>query len=415
MINYSILSAYGFKENQIKRIESISENNETIFFVELLANQRTCPACSFSHCKIKEYKRKTIKSLSTGGTKTYIEYSLPRYICTHCHKTYTHDLSESTYKSLSKKVLSAIIEDFSQMLTFTQIANKYNLTTTQVISIFDEHCPNLRIPIEEAICIDEFSNTRKSEDKYACLLVGFSSHKIIDIIKNRTLPYLRQYFNKQPLSFRNKVKYIITDMYDGYITIAHEFFRNAIIAIDPFHYMKYFTDAIQCIRRKLCESNQYIFDKSWIGKHWRLLTTNPDNLPKGNMTLPSGEAISYQDRIIRFVNQDKHLAYAYWLLQDFYLTSKKLTYERAISYIDMIIKNMISSTSNELQECGYTWLHYQEFITNSFIKYNGVRLSNGPIEGVNSRIKTLKKIYCGYRDKQRFYNRVILIINKKGL
>lgn len=204
-------------------------------------------------------------------------------------------------------------------------------------------------------------------------------------------------------------------MYDGYITIAHEFFRNAIIAIDPFHYMKYFTDAIQCIRRKLCESNQYIFDKSWIGKHWRLLTTNPDNLPKGNMTLPSGEAISYQDRIIRFVNQDKHLAYAYWLLQDFYLTSKKLTYERAISYIDMIIKNMISSTSNELQECGYTWLHYQEFITNSFIKYNGVRLSNGPIEGVNSRIKTLKKIYCGYRDKQRFYNRVILIINKKGL
>ncbi len=415
MINYSILSALGFKDNQIKRVESISENNETILFVELFPNQRTCPICSFSNCKIKEYKNKTIKSLSTVGTKTYIDYKLPRYICPKCNKTYTHDLSDTTFKSLSKKVLSSIIDDFSQVLTFTQIADKYNLSTTQIISIFDKYCPNLRNPIEEVICIDEFSNTRKSEDKYACLLVGFSSHKIIDIIKNRTLPYLRQYFSKQSLSQRDKVKFVITDMYDGYITIASEFFRNAIIAIDPFHYMKYFTDAVQCIRRKLCDSNEYIIDKSWMGKHWKLLTTNPNNLPKECVTLPSGETISYQDRIIRFVKQDKNLEYAYWLLTNFYITSKKLTYERAISFIDMVIKNMINSTSYELQECGKTWLHYQEYITNSFIKYNGVRLSNGPIEGVNSRIKTLKKICCGYRYKLRFYNRVILIVNKKGL
>ena len=74
---------------------------------------------------------------------------------------------------------------------------------------------------------------------------------------------------------------------------------------------------------------------------------------------------------------------------------------------------MLNSTSYELQQCGLTWLNYQEYIINSFIKYNNTRLSNGPIEGVNSRIKTLKKVYCGYRNKQRFYERVILIINSK--
>lgn len=415
MINYNILSSYGFKDNQIKRVDYISENNETIFYIELFSNQRSCPFCSFKACKIKEYKTKTIKGLSTMGTKTYIEYKLPRYFCPQCKKTYTHDLSKSTYKSLSKKVIDSIINDFSEMFTFRQIADMYNLTSTQVISLFDKYCPNLRNPIEEAICIDEFSNTRKSEDKYACLLVGFSSHKIIDIIKNRTLPYLRQYFAKQPLSLRDKVKFIITDMYDGYITIAHEFFRNAKIAIDPFHYMKYFTDAIQNIRRKLCNSEQYLIDKSWIGKHWRYLTTNPDNLPNSLMVLPSGETISYKDRIIRFVKQDPELNYAFWLLQNFFVESKKLTYNNAISYIEMIINNMINSISDELKQCGYTWLNYHEYITNSFIKFNGVRLSNGPIEGINSRVKTLKKIYCGYRDKQRFYNRIILIINKKGL
>ena len=66
-------------------------------------------------------------------------------------------------------------------------ADKYNITTTQAIELFDRYCPDMRNPIEEAICIDEFSNTRKSHDKYSCILVGFTSHKIIDIIKSRTL------------------------------------------------------------------------------------------------------------------------------------------------------------------------------------------------------------------------------------
>lgn len=413
MDNYSILNAYGFNKNQIKRIESISENNETIFFVQLFANQRTCPKCKNNQCKIKEYKTKTIKSLKTSNNSTVIEYKLPRYICSKCGKTYTHDISDTTYKSLTKSLFNSMMNDFSQMLTFSQIAKKYQLTTTQTIYLFDKHCPNLRAPIEEVICIDEFSNTRKSEDKYACMLVGFTSHKIIDIIKNRTLPYLRQYFAKQPLSLRDKVKYIITDMYDGYITIAHEYFHNATIAIDPFHYIEYLTNAIQSIRRNVIDNQEFLEDKSWMGKHWRLLTTNPKHLPKDYMTLPNGITISYQDRIIRFVRQNSDLDYAYCLLQEWYNYSSKLTYENAFSFIERFISNMLCSSSKELNLCGMTWKRYQPYIINSFIKYKGVRLSNGPIEGINSRVKTLKKIYCGFRDKQRFYNRIILIINAK--
>lgn len=409
---YNILNAYGIRKIDIKSFHLLSEENECLLFVDLLPNQKFCPYCNESFTKIKEYKTKTIKVLPIAGKNTFIEYRLPRYYCKHCKKTYTHSLID-TEKSLSKDLINNIMIDFSNMLSFSHIASKYNITTTQAISIFDKYCPNLRVPISEAICIDEFSNTRKSMDKYACMLVDFKTHKIIDIIKNRTLPYLREYFHKQPLSLRDNVKYIITDMYDGYITIAKEFFHNATIAIDPFHYIRYFTDAVQTIRRNLIKSRPNLIDASWMGKHWRLLTTNPDNIPNEKMILPSGMTISYRDRIIKFVKQDDDLNYAYWLLQNFYTTYKKLNYESATTFIEMIINNMLSSSSYELQQCGLTWLNYKEYIINSFIKYNGVRLSNGPIEGINSRIKTLKKLYCGYRSKTRFYNRVILIINKK--
>lgn len=413
MNNYSTLTALGLKEDQIKRVIPLSEDGETIFFVDLFPNQRTCPECGYTHCKIKEYKTKTIRSLNTGPNKTLIEYRLPRYVCPKCRKTYTHDISLSNYKTLSKQALDSIIKDFSEMLTFSQIAKKYNLSITEVITLFDKFCPNVKRGLEEAICIDEFSNTKKSEDKYACIIVGFKSHKIIDIIKNRTLPYLKEYMAKIPLSHRDKVKYIITDMYDGYITIAKLYFHNAIIAIDPFHYMEYLTKAVQNIRRKLIDSNEYLVDAAWMGKHWRLLTERISNYPKTNMTLMSGQTISYEDRVAQFVKQDNDLQYAYLTLQNFYAILKNKDYEYAKTYIPFFIKSLIESGIYDLIQCGYTWQRYESYIINSFIRIDGKRLSNGPVEGLNSRVKTLKKIYNGYKNKDRFYKRIILIVNKK--
>ena len=59
---------------------------------------------------------------------------------------------------------------------------------------------------------------------------------------------------------------------------------------------------------------------------------------------------------------------------------------------------------------------YKEFIKNSFKLYKGKRVTNGPIEGINSRVKSYKKLICGYKDYERFYERVIYVINssKKG-
>jgi len=410
---YSILEGLGLKKEQIKRYYQLIEENTIYFEVELIANQRKCPYCHSENAIIKEYKTKSIKFLSIGKNNTIVDYKLPRYKCKSCLKTYTHNLDNSTDKTISNEVIKKLINEFSDITTFSNIGKRYGISTTKIIEIFDKYCPNLRYKIDEVLCLDEFSNIRKSNNKYACILIDFKTHKIIDIIQNRTLPYLRQYFSKQPLKLREKVKYIVTDMYDGYITIAKEYFHNAVIAIDPFHYMSYFTNAIQNIRRRILDSGGFFYDKSWISSHWRLLSTNPDNFPKETMILPSGQSISYYDRVIKFVKQNNELAYSFFFLQDFFITSKNLSFDKAKSFITMVINNMLSSISIELVECGKTWFHYKDFIINSFIKYNNFRLSNGHIEGINSRIKTLKKIYCGYRNELRFYNRIILIINKK--
>lgn len=56
--------------------------------------------------------------------------------------------------------------------------------------------------------------------------------------------------------------------------------------------------------------------------------------------------------------------------------------------------------------------HWKTEIKNSFIRYQGKRLSNGPIEGTNSRIKTILKSANGDTNFNRLRNRIIYSLNK---
>ena len=205
-------------------------------------------------------------------------------------------------------------------------------------------------------------------------------------------------------------------MYDGYISAIKKWLPNATIAIDPFHYMEYLTEAVQSIRRRiLSDESLYFQDKSWMNIHWRLLTTNPKNYPNKMMTLKSGMTISYYDRVYKFVQQDNELQYAFLKVQDIFYELNKLKQDKASNCFNFIIDSLANSTSKEFVECSKTWNHYKEYIINSFIKYKDRRLSNGPIEGINKRVKELKAVMSGYRNTKRFYKRIILVQNiEKG-
>ena len=55
--------------------------------------------------------------------------------------------------------------------------------------------------------------------------------------------------------------------------------------------------------------------------------------------------------------------------------------------------------------------HWKSEIINSFDRVNGQRISNGPIESVNSRIKVIKQNGNGYRNFERFKLRVLYSLN----
>ena len=139
-------------------------------------------------------------------------------------------------------------------MSFTDIAKSANVTSQTVINYFKKYIDCKRKTLPEVLCIDEFKNLSFGKGKYACLLLNYQTGEIVDVLPSRRLDYLQYYFNKIPKEEKENVKFLISDMYDGYKHLHDYVFHKSVFVIDAFHYIRYITDAFNKVRIRVMKS-----------------------------------------------------------------------------------------------------------------------------------------------------------------
>lgn len=109
---------------------------------------------------------------------------------------------------------------------------------------------------------------------------------------------------------------------------------------------------------------------------------------------------------------DPSLKEAYYLKEQYREFNLSAQYETCDAEFSDLRLKFLNSDLEEFREFGKLISRWQENIKNSFIRVEGRRLSNGPIEGVNSRIKTIMRNANGYKSFERLRNRIMYSINK---
>jgi transposase len=155
-------------------------------------------------------------------------------------------------------------------------------------------------------------------------------------------------------------------------------------------------------------------------------TKSFDKIYEGNIKVPKLKTSWDKYEIRKYLlSIDSDLSYAYYLkqrYQEFNLTAK---YETCDEELNELIDLFRSSHLEEFQVFGRLLNHWKIEIKNSFITVDTLikdkqgnyieikkRLSNGPMEGCNSRIKCIIKNANGYRNFDRFRKRIFFSINK---
>ena len=102
------------------------------------------------------------------------------------------------------------------------------------------------------------------------VFADFQSKSIIDIVEDRRLHSLTEYFSRFSLEARNNVKYICMDIYVLYISLVNSIFPNAKIVIDKFHIVNLINRAFNQTKISIMNSIQDDSLKRKLKLFWKL-------------------------------------------------------------------------------------------------------------------------------------------------
>lgn len=383
-------------------------------------NKVRCRKCNkFTNSVHSRLKPIRSKYLDSCGQAVNLIILKRRFHCYNCNKIFTEEMNLNTKNgSISNKTKIQIRKDLLDYnMTIDKISLKNHVSKYVVRKELEEATemiPNFQKNLPRVISFDEFKADTK-EGKYAFILNDPIHKRVLDILPSRKKERLIQYFTNT--ENRRSVEYIISDMYEPYLLVQKVMFPHAKYVVDKFHYIRYIMGALDKIRIRL--QKEY-GEKS---KEYKLLK-NKKNV---------GLLRKYSNDINWWVEQERyrngHIIRILpgELIQELLDISDDLRrgYQLKELFLDIVnhapledakrqLKDFIDlceeSNIEEFIEASKTIENWLEYIVNSFIDR---RYTNGYTEGINNKIKVIKRNAFGYKNFDFFRRRILYIFNKK--
>ena len=346
-----------------------------------------------------------LRHLSILGRETYVELIPPRGICKHCEfrPTTTQDLSwykpNGRYtKPYEDHILLSVVNS-----TITDVSIKEGLGDTAIQNIINYNISSKvdwhKIKQIGIIGIDEISMKKGYQDFVTVVYSRINNaNKILTILEGRQKATVKQFLNSIPQKKRKTIVAVCCDMYDGYINAAKEVFgSNVAIVVDRFHIAKLYRKSLISLRKK--ELNR--LRKELNAEEYKLLQ------PAISILVKQQECYTKQDKI------KLELLFKYSpALKAAYKLARQLTSifnahhhkETAVKKIDKWIIKVNDSKISCFNTFIKTIIKYKDEVGNYFIGRN----TSGFVEGLNNKLKVIKRRCYGIVNRKNYFQRVVL-------
>lgn len=427
-------------------ISDISIQGTTKFLtLETKLYAHHCPSCGFKMHSRGIKKRIVKHPILQDNYELVLILKQRRWRCTNPECRY--DISD-TFKFVNKRRRTTNATDMlivyayrNLMETSASIAARFHVSDTYVHEVFDRYVKMDRLPLTDAICIDEVFLDMDEHCKYALVIQDFHTGDPIDLLRSRRVNVTEPYFVSLPTAEKNSVKYLISDMYNQYISYVDKYFPNAVSVIDSFHVIQWIIRMIDNYIRQLLKKYRQrdrelaealsreeqrplslpLSDEVYLLQKYRwLILSNHSNITYHSDPRMDSHfrclmnTYDYEDALFRLDPK----------LRDFRdLKEKYIQFNNrnagkpfeARKELDELIPIYQTSEYEIFRNFGDLLEKYQDYIINSFImvekhgygKVYESRLSNGPIEAINRKVKDLKRLGRGFRNFEHFRNRFL--------
>lgn len=225
--------------------------------------------------------------------------------------------------------------------------------------------------------------------KYVTNVVDVDRRKVIWNHAGRGKATLDTFYHKIGTWGCKRIKAVASDGAKGFLSSTKEHAKNALIVLDHFHIKKYLNEAVDVVRKEeLRKARQQGHEE--LGQ---ILHCNK------RFILMQNKVTNKQKDILDKLSTLNERVYKAMLLKEQFLSlyvagNRRVAYANLKAWIGAAIRSGILS----FVELGYKFFRKRHYVLNYFI----CKITSAISEGINNKIKRLKRMAYGYRDVKYF-------------
>ncbi|MCG6136732.1 MAG: transposase [Nostoc sp. LLA-1] len=394
-----------------------------ILQVEQEKSFSTCPRCGTTSHKLHQNHRYIIKDLPFGEKEVFLEINRRQFKCEQCKKPFSENLDfvkkKRTYtKRLANKTIQEVLENDIHSVASKGIVTKDEIE--RMLKDASEELPNLKPINLKRLGIDEIA-LKKGHGNYCAVLVDLDQGKLITILSGRTQEIIKKTLVGWGTEILENIEEVSIDLWNGYKKLVTELMPNAQVVsqrcgrvslrrrlrtrrvADRFHVMAQINKELDTQRKR--EKRQV-----------------EDLIKKANAT----EKSKYEEILAGLKNSKYPL-----LKNEDKLNEEQLNQLIKLKNVSPILKEMhefkekirkIFNNAKDWYSATFKlgiWLSKaKKYFPNSnntiirwfseIIAYFDNRTTSGTVEGINNKLKLIKRSGYGFRNFENFRIRCVL-------
>lgn len=224
---------------------------------------------------------------------------------------------------------------------------------------------------------------------YVTNVVDIEKHKVIWNHDGRGKEVLDSFYKALGEQGCKKIEAVASDGARGYLSSTRENARQALIVLDHFHVKKYLNDAVDTVRKQELQKAREQNDKELSG----MLHCNK------RFILMQNKVTNKKRDMLERLSQLNQGVYQAMLLKEQFLSiystgDRKTAWSNLKAWIIAALQSNIPA----FVELGRKFFRKRHYILNYFI----CKITTAISEGINNKIKRLKRMAYGYRNVKYF-------------
>jgi len=285
--------------------------------------------------------------------------------------------------------LANAVAVLARELSWQGTAREYGLNWKSVATIVKrgvryglEH--RARPPVH-VIGIDEVS--RRKGQVYLTVVYDLERRVLLWVGEDRTEEAVRKFFTEEMGPRRcHTLQVVCMDMWAPYAKLVKDHAPRAQLLFDRFHIVKHLNEAVDAVRRELWRRVTAKEKVAVKGTRW-LLLKNPWNLND-----------EQKERLSTLVRWNTPLVRAWYLKEAFQLFWGYKQPKRAQDFLEKWMRSAMRSRLEPFKKfVGMLRSHL-----GGVLAWTKARVSNGAIEGMNNKIKSISHRSFGFRTAENF-------------